>query len=81
MTMNFKNHAFTGVCYKPDDAFDVIPTGIPLYFRSSVALWLAMLQAVHKQITIISLGSGLLAVGKATKLQKSTKRFKYPEAC
>lgn len=50
--------------------FDVIPTGIPLYFRSSVAFWLAMLQAVHKQITITSLGSGFLAVEKTSKLPK-----------
>ena len=72
--MNFKNHALLGCVRNPMIVFDMIPTGIPLYFRSSVAWWLAVLQAVHKQIIVTSLGSGFVAVGKATKLQKKKKK-------
>lgn len=69
--MNFKNHALLGYARNQTIVvFDMIPREMPLHFKFSMALWSAMLQAVHKQITITSIGIGFLTVREATKIQK-----------
>lgn len=77
--MYFNHHALLGCVRNQMIVSDVIPTGILLYFRSSVALRLAGLQAFRKLSSLPQEVDSQLQEKQLS--HKKAQRLKYLEAC